>query len=48
MKNRRTKPNQRANVFNPNNPAYRHAEKNRSEQLNPNNQKYWKSRGYGC
>lgn len=31
--------------MNPNNAAYRAGEKNRSNQLNPNNDAYWSSRG---
>lgn len=38
---------QRANVMNPNNPAYQAAGDNRSNQMNPNNPAYWSSRGHG-
>ena len=38
--------NQRADVHNPNNPAYKAAADNRSNQMNPNNDAYWTSRGY--
>ncbi len=37
--------NQRSNVKNPNNPAYKAAMNNRSNQSNPNNASYESSRG---
>ncbi len=39
--------NQRANVKNPNNTAFKGASSNRSNQLNPNNPAYRSSRNKG-
>ncbi len=40
-------PNNRANIKNPNNPAFRAAASNRSNQMNPNNPAHRSSRGGG-
>lgn len=43
MTNKRN--DQRSNVKNPNNPAYRHDKNNTNNQKNPNNKAHPKSRG---